>query len=437
MTPHRRREVLGLLAGGTAALAGCSYLQGDDSGPTVDRATLREVTAGDVPQPEPVVVVDTGGRLADRHRDRIETLLDEVPTPLSADDVPNAAVRAELTDAVGYTREQLTSASEATQREDRLWRLRSARGDAGFAAWAWRAIDEDATVEDVGATADELRDDLATAERDREYVGRDPVRALLAHASIEERFESATRRLDGERRPRSSGAVGVGDLGSTVEEARANLDGASLLYDAYTESLDDATSQRDRFEAAGERLREAAERRRPEEIADWNRDPNALVEPDIEGTPAAGALEELAYTFEEQLGWSSDDPNRLASSVLGGHEFLLRAAGFGTLRDRIESGDSWRVESGDDVRQLRADAVDAIRVALDTSPGERLTRRELVQDAGTVAYVDEDLRSTIEHADEPVGIADLSLELADYLTVQHTAAATPAASETVVTALRD
>lgn len=438
MTP-RRRDVLGLLAGGTAALAGCSELRDaiGDSEPTVEPATIEALTAGDVPSPAPVVAIDADERLVDTHRERVAALLREVPTPLTADHVPNAAIRQELSDAVEHAHEREAAASSADHRDERFRALRDARGSAGFAAWAWRAIDGDTTLADVETAAAELRDDLAAAERDREYVGGDDVvRAVLAHDAIESRLDDAGRRLDrGHRRP-GTGAVAVGEAGSELAESRANLDGATVRYDAYTASLDGATSERHRLASAVETLRERVRAQQPTLPDDWDGEANSLVGPDIEELPAGWALEDLAHSVEEPERRFRGE-TRLASSVLEAHDYLAAASAFETLRDRIERGDHRTLTSAEDVRTLRGDAVDAIRTALGTTPGERLTRRKLVRYAGFVAYVDRELREDVSHSDDPVPVAHLDDGLGYYLGVAVLAGATPDASAQVVAALRE
>lgn len=440
MTGHRRRDVLGLLAGGTAALAGCSELRGVVGGsePTVEPATIEEITAGDVPSPAPVVAIDADERLIDIHRERVTALLREVPTPLTADHVPNAAVREELSDAVEHAHDQEAAASSADHRDERFRALRDARGTAGFAAWAWRAIDGDTTLADVEAATAELRDDLAAAERDREYVGGDDtVRAVLAHDAIESRLDDAAPRLDRDHRPPGTGAVAVGEAGSELAESRANLDGATVRYDAYTASLDGATSERDRLASAVETLRERGRAQQPTLPDDWDGEANALVGPDVEELPAGWALEDLARSVDEPERRFRGGGQRLASSVLEAHHYLAAASAFETLRDRIERGDHRTLTSVADVRALRGDAVEAIRTALGTTPGERLTRRKLVRYAGFVAYADRELREDVSHSDDPVPVAHLDDDLGYYLSVAVLAAAMPDASAQVVSALRE
>lgn len=442
MTP-RRRDALGLLAGCTAALAGCSDLQEvvGESEPTVAPSAIEELTAGEVPTVDPVVAIDAEEQLVDTHRERVVDLLREVPTPFTADDVPNAAVRKELTDAVDAARERRSVAAEADRREERLRRLRGARASAAFAARAWAAIDGDTTVADVEAAAADLREDLEAAEQDREYLGDDDlVRAVLVHGAIEGRFGDADRRLDPERRRhrRSTGAIAVGKHAETVEAARANLDGATVRYDVYTASLDEPRSRRDRLAAAAGTLRDEVTRRRPDAPGDWNDDPDELVDDsaDIERTPAGEALERLYHGARYTERVTEPGANRLASIVLAAHTNLRSTRGFTTLRERIEAGEHRTVTSADDVRALRADAADAIQSALGTTPGERLTRRELVEASETVAYVDRELREDAAHADDPVEVRDLARPLGGYLTVALTATATPAASASVLEALR-
>jgi hypothetical protein len=444
MTGPRRRAVLGLLAGGTAALAGCSDLQGlvERPEPTITPAEIRDITSGTVPAPDPVVAIDADERLVDTHRERVVDLLREVPTPLTADHVPNAAVRKELSDAVEFARERQAAASEADRREARFRALRDAREHAGVAAWTWRAIDEGATLEDVAAAAADLQDVLAAAERDREYVGGDDlVRTLLAHGAIEARFDAAARQVDLDRErghgPGGSGAVAVGEAAGRVEVARANLDGATVRYDAYRESLDEQRAHRDRLATTVETLRETVASRQPDLPNDWDGNPNELVEPTVDETPAGRALQDLAYAVHEPSTRFQGGANRLASTVLSAHQFLFSAAGYETLRERIERGDHRQVTSAADVRELRTAAVDAIESALGTTPGERLTRRELVTDASAVARADQELGDEVAHSVDPVPVRALTWPLSYYQTVALTAAATPDASATVVDALRD
>lgn len=444
-----RRGFLALA--GCAAASGCNALPDalgeDDDGDdpvTVDGDALREAVSGEVPTAPETVPVEIERAYLDETESRARDLLSSVPAPLGREDVPNGAMRAELSDDYEDATDALNAATDAETRFERMASLRSARQHARSVAAAWAAIDEGLTREAVREDAAPVRDALDDFRGRWRYVGEDPVRAVVVHATLESLVESAARRArrvadpSASRRPYETREtpISVGGVAADLERARAALDDAVHLYDRFTASLDDPRRLGSAFEAAGESLAETVEERR-DDLPDGDRhEPSSLVDRDVGDTPVGSALGELygyvdrAYRLED-----ARSSGRRASAVLAAHEVLVRVRAFESLRRRIEDGEDVSVESVDDVRRLREDAVEAVEAALESPDHPELTRRVVGDFAGTFDFVAD--RISDRAGREEVQIGWFERELGRYVAAAESAPATPPTSAEVVAELRE
>lgn len=432
-----------LAAGGSVlasgAVAGCSAIPDDllGGGPTtIDASKLQSIVDGpvpSVPRPSPVPIEDAK---LDAVREQTEERLSSVPFPLTAAEVPNGAVRREVTDVRDRARQLLANASDEPSAYAALGTLYDARAEAERVAVTWAAIDAGRTYDDVAKRAPKIRQDLDSFRDRWSYEGADPVAAVLVHRSIEARIAAARRRATlGEegsrRRPiQPDHAINVGILAKTLERSRASLDGAQYIYGRFRETTSDRRPLRSRFESARESLR-ATYRSEYDALPDFDERNPTFVDRDVSGTPAERALEFLYYDFQEfDRGDERDGPS-LAIDVLRLHADIAYLRAFVALRSRIEEGADVRIESADDVRQLRKSAIERIRTALQETAQPVLTRTVAADLVGWVEYADKELSMW----DDTVRVDHIARDTSEYLMAGVVADVLPRTSADVARAL--
>lgn len=413
-----------LLAAGTAALAGCSELgaRSDDDG-EIPPTRLPDVP--DEGDSEPIVVDDVPVAIEREHLDeaaaRAEALLGTVPIPLGPAEVPNGHVREELLTAADAATDRLDDARSAATRLSAMRSLRRARAEARYAAAGWAFVANGRTEAELRG---ERRGTARDAERFRsnhEYVGDDPVRAAVVHATV----EGTIRRVVEDRGPSTGAAPGallrVAEWGGHAESGRASLDDSRYLYDRFGASLpDDAASVAPTLEAAAESLTEDLRARReslpPEPTAS-------------SGDPVDRLRYRLRRDAESHARNAPDGPP--ASTVVDATAALAARLAYDRLLDRIDDGERFRAESGADVRERRAAALASIRTALEGSPSPDLARKPLASAARLVTYGDDEL-ARYRRSVRP---ARLDSPIRRYVTATLRARSVPAACERVLEAL--
>lgn len=434
-----RRDVLVLT--GTTVFAGCSGLSGlGDNSPTVTGENLRGVLSRDTPTVAKPLPVTVEAAHLDAHRDRARTLLSRVPTPLTRQDIPNGAIREDLTQMVEQATDALDRSRAASSPLAAMAALRRARREAGAVATGWAIIEEDRTREDIRTAAREQQDTVGEFRNRWRYVGSEPVPAALVHAMVERRVDEAEDRIENvldppERVAVRDNPVDMGELGGQVEAARAAREDGAYVYRRYRTSRQASHSLRATFEAAGESLGTTVAKRRHELPAEDPESPSAFVEQNIDGTPIGRAMLELyervVYTVDE-----ADEPadSRPAGTVLAAHGTLAHLRAFAALRERVANDEYVTVETAEDVELLRERALDAVETALSASATPRLNRDLLTDLVGQIDYADEELREVVDN--EEVEIEWLDRELAGYVSAAAVATETPAASTTVAEAVQ-
>ncbi|RMB13495.1 hypothetical protein [Haloplanus aerogenes] len=429
-----RRGVLALL--GSAALAGCSAtnpLGGDDE-TELDGAAIRAAVTADAPPsiPERLPVGIGDDHLA-ATRGRARSLIDAVPATLGPEQVPNGAIRERIGRRREHAVDSFDAAAEAATPFERLEAFAHARAEARFAAGAWRAIDEGLTREDLSDEADAVRADRRAFRERWQYVGGDPVTAVRVHAAIERRADPGrTDMAFGEpRRYRLGNPLGVGEIAEEIERARVAVDDAAHCYDRLVQSVDEPTPLHDRFVDARETLRDAFEAEREALPSVDPEQPWQVEGVDVEETPAEAALEELYRPVDPRRddGWAETTPAR---ALLWAHGSFVGLGAFASLRERVADGETFAVESAEDVAAMRSDAIEAVRTAADESSVPVLTRTMLTDVSARIGHTDERLSK----ADDDVTAARIRREVSTYLVAAARARATPAASERVAGALQ-
>lgn len=428
-----RRSALALL--GASALAGCSATTplGGENETELDGAAIRAAVAGASPSIPERLPVGIGADHLAATRERARSLIDTVPADLGPEQVPNGAIRERIGRKREHAVDSFDRATEGATPFEQLEAFADARAEARFAAGAWRAIDEGLTREDLTDEADAVRADRRAFRERWQYVGGDPVAAVRVHAAIERRADPGrTDMAFGEpRRYRLGNPLGVGELAEEVERARVAVDDAAHCYDRLVQSADEPTDLRTRFVDARTALRDAFEAEREALPSVDPEQPWRVEGVDVEDTPAEAALEELYEPIDPRHddGWAETTPAR---SLLWAHGSFVGLGAFESLRERVADGETFALESADDVVALRTDAIDAVRTAAGESSVPVLTRTMLTDVAGRIGHTDDRLSKV----DDDVTAARIRREVSTYLVAAARARSTPAASERVAGALR-
>ena len=382
-TPTRRKF---LVAAGTAtALAGCSELgaRSSDSAEEIPLTELPEVPDPD--ESEPILVDDIPIEIEreklSESATRVTDLLDTLPMPFGPDDVPNGHIRRELTEAAERATGHLDSARSAQTRLSALESLHRARSEARYAAAGWAFVEQDRTTTELRAEREETVDEASAFRSEYEYLGTDPVRAVVVHSHLRRTIE----RVFDARNPSNYGDPGalltVAEWGEHAESARAHLEDSRYLSDRFEATLPaDAGSLEETFDAAAESLTESLGRRRDE------------LPPEPE--EAEELADRLRYRLRDDAASgakNADDVGGPARTVLAATDALVGVLAYDRLQSRIDDGDRFQVETGEDVRAMRSGALEAIRTGLEESPRPALVRGVLADAAWRVVHADDEL----------------------------------------------
>jgi hypothetical protein len=426
-TERGRMTRRGLLAlAGTTVLAGCTGFAGLTGGkePTIRAYDLPDIDPDE--DPEPAVSesfpVDIAPGHFDAARNRVTTLLAELPTPLGPAEIPNGYIRKQLSDAATEATTGLDDARDAPTELVALGSLQQARAEARYAATGWAVADRNLSV---GPIQREYRKAVSEAQSVRdahEYVGTDPVRAALVHARIEDTLE---RVIDSRASPAEENQLlYVAEWGETAESARAHLDDARHLDEQFTASLPaDAGTVEETLTGAAETLLADVRSRRsglpPEPTAEeW-------------GVPeqAIGDLRREADHGVTRIA----DANGPASAAVGANRRLTQFRAVGRLQERVDAGELSRPGSANAVREIRSTAYGALEAALEKSPASELTRTAITRAAWRVASADWELA----RYEGEIPASRLDTDIADYVIATAIGRAAPDVSRRTVEILEN
>jgi hypothetical protein len=415
-----------LLSAGAAALAGCSELGGRSDGPAEEIPLTQLPDVPDPEESEPIVADDVPvdierERLAER-AGRATDLLGELPMPIGPEDIPNGYVRGELVDAAEGATDRLDAARSARTRLSALQSLRRARSEARYAAAGWAFVEGGLTEAELRSEHRETVAEANAFRSEHEYIGEDPVRAVVVHAHVEETI----RRLLDSRAPSPYGDTGalltVAEWGEHAESARAGLEDGRYLYDRFGDSLpSDAGSLASTFEGAAGSLTETLGRRLEELSAP----------PEETDGRLRTRLRERLHSDAESAAESAREADTPARTVLGSVGAFVDLLAYDRINGRIEDGEDFGVETGDDVRTTRSEALEAIRAGLKESPRPALVRSVLADAAWLVVHADDELA----RRRRSVRPANLNGTIRRYVTATARARSAPAACREVVNAL--
>lgn len=361
MTRLERRTLLGTVGSSLiGAAAGCldfGFLQSDESPQRFGADELEPILATEGPavaRPAPVQPSEEAVAAA---LDRLDELIDAVPDPLTADDVPNEAVRDAIDrerEIARYRRDEL---ADAPDRFHRLRRAVHARRYAGEAATAYEAVAADRSRNDVESERETLGTRLERRRAEREYRGADPQRALLLAYHCERELASGGRWLENRPRDDTRGVLAIGEIGGAIEQARAAIEFVEELDRQHEARLDDGDSFETSFEDALNRSLEVVD---AADVPDRSTDLVASVDADVSDTIAERVLRESAVslirtTKRTREAATADDP---ATALWHACAFERDRRAFEALAERVEAGAHWSLETVDDIREVRESALE-------------------------------------------------------------------------------
>jgi hypothetical protein len=436
---HRTTRRGALALAGAAALAGCGGLPGPlgSSQPSLDGARLAAAVDGDVPEVPRTLPVDVSDEHVRRHVERANALLSRAPLPFDRTQIPNGAMREEMNEVATSARAKLERARDAASPLTALFALRDARGRARAVATAWAYADDGLRGADLADDADALAADVASFRDRRSYVGADPVRALLVHATVDSLVRSAAHnadgRRDGSRLARAPETlVSVSEEAAALERGRAALADAAHLYDRLRDGPARSRDLADAFDAALAELLDAL--RSGAADLDGSDPVSAHVDADVEDAPVSYPLEYLAHDVDDVASVTVHrDRGQRAAALRSAHRELTRLRAFEALRERVEDGETYAVETVEDVAAVRSGAVGTVERALRETNHPHLSRAVLHGLTELVASADDELAAYGDR--DRVTVDWIRRDVGDYVYAAAVAGVTPAASDEVAAAV--
>lgn len=378
-----------LAAAGALAFGGC--LDGRrrrrfwDDPPSLDTTAVSGAVETPVPDRPRLVPVSIERGVSSALAGRVDRLLEPLPDPLTAETLPNGAIREQITSGREDARDALPAPGESLTPLRRAERAATARGHAATAAGTWAAVttegDPGGVTADVGTVRRRVAETLGTLPG----AASDPLAGAGVYGPIERWLDTALRRdLVG-------GSVGVaegadplrtGETVGDIERVYSYVEIGRYLRDRYRHSLAEPRT-------VGEPLRDGAERVGAE-IGDRLRelhggDTDRLRRaPGIDAflddrpvprdAPSVSLLSRANYrTFEDLLfdpvpidDWTPDHPaTALTRTALAG----VRLRALDALAAEIETGETMFPADAAAVGEARDAAVRSVeRLATSANP---------------------------------------------------------------------
>ncbi|MCD2199572.1 hypothetical protein LPA44_06645 [Halobacterium sp. KA-4] len=442
MTERSRRAFLAAGASALAVTAGCSrlpFVGDDDSSVSYDSERLRNVPDLDavtIPATHPGPVPNA---LAETHANRAAALLAEVPEDPA---IPNGVVAARIADDREHAAESIADRSTDVSTLEAVGGWRYDRTDAAEVRGAYEAATGYVDPEGLRERQEVIRGDLRAFRENWAYRGRNVVEAVAVHRNVEGLATDAGDALVPDQpfpaNPKDA-VFEVGSLVSEVEDARASVDDAAALRDAYTD--DEMAGYRDAIATAAVRL---------ERVTDATRhrvDPYVSAESgvsnfqrDLDDTPAEWLFwrtKSTARTSIESME-SAIERDDYATAVAESGRALVGLLALEAVVEAIQNGEYGMPQSTDAVVDARERAVDAV-VETETMEPHSLTDVLAVRARSALRDGERELAGNPDyesHEDVP-DQRDVRNAVAMYALAVHAADAVPPVAERVTAVLRD
>ncbi|RKD97105.1 hypothetical protein [Halopiger aswanensis] len=452
---RRRGFLAALAAGGSVAIAGCGSTDlpwEDDAAPSFTAADaetlLADLTGPTIEWPAPVQ--PTRGALEDE-LERIDSLLESVPSSLTADDVPNGVVREEIADDRDEAREirdrvsaESDDSDPAANRYRRLRETRGARDAARAAATALTAIDAD-RAQLVGELEDEheaVRPTIRDRRAATDYRGVDTdsgrLRAALYWHRREDDLGWAEHVLEQWTVDPAASVVDIGDAAGELEFATATARVWDHFDGRYAADIDDAATGPIDLESAFDTALERSIDRADEtgfpsqDGEEWY---EAVGLDDLEDQRRRLFAWDIGRRVEDAREGMTDarDDGDLATGLARALEFEQTYRAFETVRDRLQDGAIATPETIDEIRTERTAALEAATAAREEFPPDVPSPGafRLAETLRSLSWVDDNVRRAADN--DPDVVVSLGEEVGNYARVRAQLEALPAA----VTALRE
>lgn len=396
----RRTILAGVTTGVTslaASLSGCLSLPSDDPPPIgVDENELCEIAAIDVPEVTDRLPVSLGDRSVEESKDRVESLLDPIPSDLTPE-IPNEAVRNYIADYRQRSRERLTDVEEVESNYDRLTTLGRSRRDAAEAEAAYAAATAGRVREDVYDAVESVDRTRQEIESDLERTGDVIHEAVLVYDAIEGRLDSLEGTLDrvDTQSSLTSEVEAVGEAAGRLESSRARLELVELLLDRQEQTSD--TLLDDSFERATSELLTEIDPN-VEALPPADSDPEEVFDVPVAGTPRAIVIDGMGgsdvlrtiYRYRSRVDDHLEN-DRVARALLALYELEHERRTFESLHDRISEGDLDRPDDVEAVADAKRSAIEAIEAALDVESYPHLIGNRISASVAAMGLADRDL----------------------------------------------
>lgn len=417
-----RRDALAA-AGAVAlgSLAGCSGRGGDprfwDDPPSLEIERVPSSFDEPVPERPRLVPVDVEPEVAAAFADRVDRLLSPIPEPLTAETLPNGAIREQIETERTAAREVLPGATESPAPLEAAERYATARERAATAVGMWGAVtvegDPTAVTPDLGTVRRRASETL------RELPGpaADPLAAAAVYGPFERWYDVARRRtlVGGGVGPADrANPLRTGDAIGDVERVQAHVEAGRYLRDRYAASLGDPAPVDEPLRremnrlgrTVGERLREL----HGEEAEDLRHNPGTEAFVDeravARGAPSDALLSSAVYrSFDgmwfDPVAFGDYEPDHPATGLTRTALALTRLRALDAVAGRVEAGDTMFPDDAAAIGDARDAAVEsAASLAESENPLARWLATEFrtlfAEPDGALAAADRNARSTVE-----------------------------------------
>lgn len=374
-----RRSALALL--GSVAVGGCStFIDGSfwDDPPSFDADGLGSVTDRSVPSPpDPIPASISGDRRA-AVIDRVADLLGPVPEPLTAETIPNGAIREAILDGRKRARNALQRMDGASQTLPAARAAADACEHAATAAGVWAAVSTTHTPHDVSLSKSEAVGEVSILRARLPDRATDPQVGTVVYGAIGSWLATARRStlVGAEMLESLPNPLRVGRATGDYERIRTAVDVGDHIRARYVDGRRGLREVEATLVAADAELATETEARfrdlHGSDVDLLYRAPDVddLLSRDVPRDHPGYRL--LSEKFHDEFGPSPDpiavpdsEPEFPALTVRNTHRALAVLDASHDLLARVDDGEDLFPREADAVRTARDEAIEAVEELAD------------------------------------------------------------------------